>query len=128
MFLLFFISIDKAIYIASYRHYTIEIVIEYCTLELVGFILRLTYFYTSALLLVADLHSMLFLLCTIYIKCKGFLFYFRRSLPNIYQRFDKYFQYSYFNETNEKVGVFSKDTPEDILREAKNIFDVIEYD
>ena len=50
------------------------------------------------------------------------------KLMNIYQRFDKYFQYSYFNETNEKVGVFSKDTPEDILREAKNIFDVIEYD
>ena len=50
------------------------------------------------------------------------------KLMDIYQRFDKYFQYSYFNETNEKVGVFSKDTPEDILREAKNIFDVIEYD
>ena len=47
---------------------------------------------------------------------------------DIYQRFDKYFQYSYFNEINEKVGVFSKDMPEDILREAKNIFDVIEYD
>ena len=47
---------------------------------------------------------------------------------NKYKRFDKYFQYSYFNEINEKVGVFSKDTTEDILREAKNIFDVIEYD
>lgn len=47
---------------------------------------------------------------------------------DIYQRFDKYFQYSYFNEINEKVGVFSKDIPKDILREAKNIFDVIEYD
>ena len=45
-----------------------------------------------------------------------------------YRRFDKYFQYSYFNELNEKVGVFSKETPEYILREAKNIFDVIEYD
>ena len=47
---------------------------------------------------------------------------------DIYQRFDKYFQYSYFNEINEKVGVFSKDMPKDILIEAKNIFDVIEYD
>lgn len=47
---------------------------------------------------------------------------------NKYKRFDKYFQYSYFNDINEKVGVFSKDTSEDILAEAKNIFDVIEYD
>jgi len=45
-----------------------------------------------------------------------------------YKRFDKYFQYSYFNEINEKVGVFSNDISKDILREAKNIFDVIEYD
>jgi hypothetical protein len=47
---------------------------------------------------------------------------------DIYKRFDKYFQYSYFNEINEKVGVFSTDMPKDILREAENIFDVIEYD
>lgn len=45
-----------------------------------------------------------------------------------YKRFDKYFQYSYFNEINEKVGVFSKDTPEIVLAEARRMFDVIEYD
>ncbi len=46
---------------------------------------------------------------------------------NKYERFNKYFQYSYFNEINEKIGVFSKDTPEIILEEAKRMFDVIEF-
>lgn len=47
---------------------------------------------------------------------------------NKYERFDKYFQYSYFNEINEKVGVFSKDTPEIVLAEARKMFDVIEFE
>lgn len=47
---------------------------------------------------------------------------------NKYERFDKYFQYSYFNEIKEKVGVFSKDTTEDILAEARKMFDVIEFE
>ena len=47
---------------------------------------------------------------------------------NKYERFDKYFQYSYFNEINEKVGVFSKDTPEIVLAEARRMFDVIEFE
>lgn len=47
---------------------------------------------------------------------------------NKYERFDKYFQYSYFNELNEKVGVFSKGTTEDILAEARKMFDVIEFE
>lgn len=45
-----------------------------------------------------------------------------------YKRFDKYFQYSYYNEINEKVGVFSKDTPKEIIKEAEEIFNVIEFD
>lgn len=47
---------------------------------------------------------------------------------NKYERFDKYFICSYFNEINEKVGVFSKDTPEIVLIEARRIFDIIEYE
>lgn len=45
-----------------------------------------------------------------------------------YKRFDKYFQYSYFNEVNEKVGVFSKDTTRDVMAEAEKIFDIIEFE
>lgn len=47
-----------------------------------------------------------------------------------YKRFDKYFQYSYFNEVNEKVGVFKIDTPRDVIQiaEAEKMFDVIEYE
>ena len=31
------------------------------------------------------------------------------------------------NEINEKIGVFSKDTPKDIIAEAEKMFDVIEF-
>ena len=47
---------------------------------------------------------------------------------NKYEKFDKYFQYSYYNELNEKTGVFSKDAPKDILADAQEIFDIIEFE
>lgn len=43
-----------------------------------------------------------------------------------YGRFDKYFICSYYNEINELVGVFSKNTPEIVLAEARRMFDIIE--
>lgn len=45
-----------------------------------------------------------------------------------YKKFDKYFLYSYFNEINEKVGVFSKETPGDLKELAEKVFDIIEYE
>ncbi len=45
-----------------------------------------------------------------------------------YKRFDKYFQYSYFNKDNKKVGVFKKGTPKLVLAEARRKFDVIEFE
>ena len=47
---------------------------------------------------------------------------------DIYERFDRYFQYSYFNKSNEKVGVFSKNITQDVLEQAEFIFDIIEYE
>ena len=46
------------------------------------------------------------------------------------KEFDKYFQYSYFNELNEKVGVFSKDTPSYLIQivKAKKMFDILEFE
>lgn len=41
-----------------------------------------------------------------------------------YKKFDKYF----FNEINEKVGVFSKETPENLKELAKSLFDIVEYE
>lgn len=43
-----------------------------------------------------------------------------------YKRFDKYFLYNYFDNQNKKVGVFRKDTPAHILKEAEDIFDIVE--
>lgn len=45
-----------------------------------------------------------------------------------YKRFDKYFLYGYFNEINEKVGVFRKDTPGNLRELAENMFDIVEYE
>lgn len=45
-----------------------------------------------------------------------------------YKRFDKYFICRYYNEINEHVGVFSKDTPETILAEAIKMFDVVKFE
>ena len=47
---------------------------------------------------------------------------------NKYERFDKYFQYSYINDIDEKIGVFRRDTPKDILEEAEKMFDVVEIE
>lgn len=46
------------------------------------------------------------------------------------KEFDKYFQYSYFNEVNEKFGVFRIDTPKYVIQiaEAERMFDIIEFE
>lgn len=43
-----------------------------------------------------------------------------------YERFDKYFICTYFNEVGQKVGVFKEGTPERILEQVE--FDVIEFE
>ena len=45
-----------------------------------------------------------------------------------YKRFDKYFLYKYYNEINEIVGVFSKDTPGNLKELAEKVFDIVEYE
>ncbi len=45
---------------------------------------------------------------------------------DIYERFDKYFICSYFDEEGQKVGVFKEGTPERILKEVE--FDKIEFE
>lgn len=43
-----------------------------------------------------------------------------------YEKFDKYFICSYYNEIGQKVGIFKEGTPESITREVE--FDVIEFE
>lgn len=45
-----------------------------------------------------------------------------------YKRFDKYFLYSYYDETNKYVGVFKKNTPINIIKDVEHTFSVIEYE
>lgn len=45
-----------------------------------------------------------------------------------YERFDKYFVCSYFNEIGQKVGVFDRKTPENVINEVKKIFEIVEID
>lgn len=43
-----------------------------------------------------------------------------------YERFDKYFIYSYYDEDGKKIGVFKEGTPESVTKEVE--FDVIEFE
>lgn len=42
--------------------------------------------------------------------------------------YERYFVCSYYNEIWENVGVFKKETPENVIIEAKKIFDIVEFD